>query len=214
MGVWIVDTLRSVTAALQSPAERGSSMALQPTRRRFTIGDYYRMAETGVLTRDDRVELIDGEIVDMSPIGRRHAASLSRLTRLFVLNLAEAAIVRVQDPVRLGEHDEPEPDLALVHPRADFFVSGHPTAQDAFLLVEVSDTSVEYDRQVKASLYARNGIPEYWQVDVNRDHLVVYRDPTADGYATTGVLRRGETISPLAFPELRIAISDVLGESD
>ena len=186
-------------------------MALQPARRLFTATEYYRMAEAGVLTEDDRVELIDGEILEMSPIGRRHSACVARLTSVFSQRLGAAVIVWPQNPVRLSERSEPEPDLALLRPRPDFYASAHPTPADVLLIVEVGDTSVEYDRQVKAPLYAHSGIPELWIVDLNRHHLGVYRDPSEAGYGTTRVLRRGESISPLAFPDLTIAVDDILG---
>ena len=186
-------------------------MALHPTRHRFTTEDYHRIAEAGVLGEDDRVELIDGEILDRGPIGRRHAACVDRLTERLVGDLAGRAIVRVQNPVLLGEHSEPQPDLALLRRRADYYAAGHPAPADILLVVEVADTSVEFDRQVKAPLYARSGLPELWIVDVDRDHVTVHRDPTSEGYATVRVLRRGDTISPLAFPDLTIAVDDILG---
>ena len=186
-------------------------MAIQLTRRRFTTADYHRMAEAGVLGEDDRVELIDGEIVEMSPIGGRHLAVVNRLTRHFVRGVGDAAIVSVQNPVHLGERSEPEPDLALLRPRADDYASGLPGTADILLIVEVADSSLEYDRQVKAPLYARGGIPELWIVDLVGDNVAVYRDPAPAGYGTTRVARRGETISPSAFAELTIAVDEILG---
>jgi Uma2 family endonuclease len=169
------------------------------------------MAEAGVLGEDDRVELIGGEILDMSPIGRRHTACVKRLNRLLSRLVGDAAIVSVQDPVLLSEHDEPEPDLALLRPRPDFYASVDVTPDAVLLVIEVADSSVEYDRQVKAPLYARGRIPELWIVDLVRDHVAVYRDPTSGGYGTTRVARRGETISPSAFAELTIAVDEILG---
>ena len=186
-------------------------MALELKRYRFTTAEYHRMAEAGVLGEDDRVELIDGEILEMSPIGPRHAACVKRLSHLFSQRLGGEAIVSVQDPIGLSDHAEPQPDLALLRPRADFYAPEHPTPEEVLLVIEVADNSVEYDRQIKAPLYARNRIPELWLLDLGRDHLVVYRDPTGDGYATTRLLRPGEAISPLAFPHLMIPIADILG---
>ena len=186
-------------------------MALQLPRRLFTTAEYHRMAEAGVLAEDDRVELIDGEILEMSPIGSRHAACVARLTSLFAQTLGAAAIVWGQNPIHLGERSEPEPDLALLPPRADFYAAGHPGPDDVLLLIEVADTSILYDRQVKVPLYARSGIPEVWLVDLDQQHVAIHRDPTPEGYGIARVARPGETISPTAIPDLAIAVSDILG---
>ncbi len=133
-------------------------MAAQLLRRRFTVHEYHQMGQAGILGEDDRLELLEGEIVEMAPIGSRHQAVVDRLTRLFSNRLGDAAVVRVQGPVRLGEETEPQPDLLLLAPRADFYASAHPGPDDVLLLVEVSDSSTEYDREMKLPLYARYGI--------------------------------------------------------
>ena len=156
-------------------------MALPLTRRRFTVSEYYRMAESGILTEDDRVELIHGEIVEMAPIGRRHAAGVDRVADLFFHRFADGAIIRVQNPVRLDEYSEPEPDVALLRRCADYYEAGHPTPADVLLLVEIADTSTAADRQVKIPLYARSGIPEVWLVGLNEDTIGVYPE-FIDGY--------------------------------
>ena len=186
-------------------------MALPLTRRRFTASEYHQMAQAGILTEDDRVELIDGEIVQTTPIGRRHAACVDRLNRLFADNLGHAVQIRVQNPVRLDEHSEPQPDVALLRPRPDFYASGHPTPADVLLLVEVAETSVQVDRQGKAPLYARSGVPEVWLVDLEQDTITVYRDPAPGGYRTAWMVRRGERLAPLAFADRELAVADVLG---
>ena len=186
-------------------------MALPLTRRRFTVSEYYRMAESGILTEDDRVELIDGEIVEMAPIGRRHAGGVNRVTDLFVYTFRDVAVTAVQNPVRLDEHSEPQPDVALLRRRADFYASGHPIPHDVLLLVDVADTSVAADRQVKIPLYARFGIPEVWLVGLDEDTITVYRDPSPAGYRTVLTVRRGESLAPLAFPDRLLAAADVLG---
>ena len=186
-------------------------MAVQFQRYRFTVDEYSRMAEIGILREDSRVELINGEIIHMHPIGKRHAGGVDRLTYLFVHRVGDRANVRGQNPVRLGEHNEPEPDLMLLRWRADFYAAGHPTPEQVLLVVEIADSSVEYDRQVKSPLYGGAGIPEYWLVNLERDHIVAYRDPTEDGYATTRILRYGESISPLAFPDLTFTVDETLG---
>ena len=178
-----------------------------PTRR-FTVSGYYRMAEAGILKEDDRVELIEGEIVQMSPIGRLHAGSVIRLNHRFLHSIGDAALVSVQNPVRLDEYSEPEPDLALLVPRPDFYTSGHPSAKDILLLVEVADWSIDFDREVKIPLYARAGVREVWLLDLNAGSVTVFRDPSAEGYRTTLTLRRGESIAALAFPGRELAIAD------
>ena len=186
-------------------------MALQQPRWRFTVADYHRMAEAGILHEDDRVELIEGEIVQMSPIGSKHAGNVDRLAHFFLPRLQGRAIVRVQNPIQMGDYSEPEPDLVLLRPRDDFYTSAHPTPADVLLVIEVAETSAAYDRQDKAALYARGGIPEYWVADLGQASLIVYCDPTPDGYTTVRVLRRGEAIRPLAFPDLEVAVTDLLG---
>jgi len=186
-------------------------MAVVLKRRRFTVDEYYRMAEAGILTGDDRVELIDGEIVEMSPIGSHHGGQVKRLNALFTARLGTRAIVSVQDPVRLSPHSEPQPDLALLRPREDFYRRSHPEPADVLLLVEVMDTTVEMDRRVKGPLYARSGIVETWLVDVNADRIETYRSPGADGYREVRVLRRGEALAIGAFPDCPFAVDDLLG---
>lgn len=186
-------------------------MATQLTRRRFTVAEYQQMAQAGILGEDDRVELIDGEIVEMTPIGRRHAACVDRLTQLFTETLGRAAQVRVQNPINLDERSEPQPDLALLRPRSDFYASGHPTPGDILLVVEVAETSADVDRRVKVPLYARSGVPEVWLVDLDQAAITVYRDPTSGGYRTLQTLRRGASLAPAALPDVELAVSDILG---
>ncbi len=152
-------------------------------RHRLTVNDYYRMAETGILTADDKVELIDGELIDMTPIGSRHAALVDRLNHLLLPALSRFAIVRVQQPVRLSDVSEPEPDIAVVLIRADFYESAHPKPDDIYLLIEVADSSLPYDRDLKLPLYARHGVREVWLVDIESKTLRMFRSPTRDGYA-------------------------------
>ena len=186
-------------------------MAVQVLRRRFNVEEYYLMAKAGILSEDDRVELIDGEIVEMPPIGSPHASNVDRLIQLFVLRLGERAIVRAQNPVRLGEHSEPQPDIALLRPRDDFYAAAHPGPQDVLLLIEIADTSIDYDREVKSPLYARAGIPEYWLVDLAGQRIEVYRDPAAGEYRQLRLVRRGERLAPEALPSLEMSSSDILG---
>jgi Uma2 family endonuclease len=186
-------------------------MAVPATHFRFSVTDYHKLVEAGVLTEDSRVELIDGEIIQMSPIGRRHASRVARLTNSFTLMLGAAVIVWPQNPIRLNDYSEPEPDLVLLKPRDDFYEEEIPSASDALLVIEIADSSLDYDRQVKAPLYARNAIPEYWLGDLNQRRLFIYTDPTSDGYASVRVAQLGETVSPLAFPDVQIPVDEIVG---
>ena len=152
------------------------------TKHRLSVDDYYRMADAGVLAQDARVELIEGEIIDMAPIGSRHAAVVNRLNRLLGAAVGDAAFLTVQSPVRLSKLSEPQPDLMLVRPRPDDYSGSHPTARDVLLLIEVSDTTVRYDREIKMPLYASYGVREYWLVDLDQQDLTCYRAPHNGGY--------------------------------
>ena len=186
-------------------------MTVQLLRRRFTVDEYHRMGQAGILGEDDRLELLEGEIVEMAPIGSRHQATVDRLTRLFSGRMADAVLVRVQGPVRLAEDSEPQPDVTLLRLRDDFYATAHPGPEDVILLVEVSDSSIEYDREVKLPHYARQGIPEVWIVDLDKDAIEVYTEPTVEGYRGVSQLGRGQTLSPQHFPPLELAVDQVLG---
>lgn len=177
-------------------------------KRRFTIEDFQQMGRAGILTEDDRVELIEGEIVQMSPIGSRHAACVGRLTRLFGRAVGDRAIVWVQNPVDLGKNSELQPDLALLRPRQDFYAPRHPTAAEVLLLIEVLATSGDYDRDVKLPLYAQAGITEVWFVDLERDHVGVYRNPVGSTYSNVAVA--GSILSPQALLDLSLPVSEML----
>jgi Uma2 family endonuclease len=179
-------------------------------RRRFTVGGYERMGAAGVLGEDDRVELLDGEIVEMSPIGPLHAALVDRLTRLFVRLAGPDVVVRVQNPVRIGSYSEPEPDLVLAHRRDDGFLLAHPVPDDVALLVEVADSSLPVDRGVKVPLYARAGIVEVWIVDPAERRVLVHRDPSGDGYQDTSVARPGDTVTATALPDVVLDVGQLL----
>jgi Uma2 family endonuclease len=182
------------------------------TRRRFTVEEYHRMGEVGILPEDSRVELIAGDIVVREPIGSYHAGAVNRLTRLWTSMLGDRAVVQVQNPVELAKEDtELQPDVALLQPRADFYATSHPVAADVLLLIEVADTSLPRDRRVKVPLYARAGIREVWLVDLPSDRIEVYRDPTASGYGHVRALGRGESVACEAIPDLTVAVADLLG---
>lgn len=180
---------------------------IAPARHRFSVTEYYRMAETGVLPPDARVELLGGEILDMSPIGPMHGSVTKRLIHFFSHAARDRWVLAVQDPVHLDEHSEPQPDLALLRPERDFYQKRHPRAEDVFLLIEVADASLATDRDVKLPAYGRAGIAEVWLANLNELVLEVYRDPHFTGYASKIIHRAGDAARPLAFPDVAVAVS-------
>ena len=186
-------------------------MALQAARRLFTVDEYYQMTAAGILHEDDRVELIAGEIIQMAAIGSRHAGCVNRLTQSFVLHVAGRAIVTIQNPIHLNNRTEPQPDMSLLAPRSDFYTAGHPGPQDVLLVVEVADTFVAFDRETEIPLYARAGIPESWLVHLPESRIEAHRQPTPTGYQEVIRLARGMRLTPLAFPDLVLAVADILG---
>jgi Uma2 family endonuclease len=185
-------------------------MALTLVRHRFSVDEYEQMIEHGILTENARVELIRGEIIEKMAIGDPHAACVKRLNRLFSTTLGNRALISVQDPIRLID-SEPEPDVALLLPRDDYYLSGKPRAPDILLVIEVSDSSLEYDREVKLPMYAEAGIAEFWIVNLEDDCLEVYRQPTAGGvYNEIRILRRGEDADIAALPGPSVAVDDIL----
>lgn len=179
----------------------------EPVRRLFTVSEFHSMAEAGILTEDDRVELIEGEIYRMAPIGSRHAACVNRLNHLLQ---GTGAILSPQNPLALNDRSEPLPDLALLRWRDDFYSRSHPTPGDVLLLIEVADTSVGFDRGVKTPLYAQRGIPEFWLVDLSKSVVEIHRQPSVKGYQHVRRFGKGDRIAPLAFPELELDVSDIL----
>ncbi len=181
-----------------------------PARHRLDVDAYYKMAEAGILTREDRVELIDGEIIDMNPIGSPHAALVKRLNRLFARAAAEGTVlVGIQDPLRLDAYNEPEPDLMLLRPRADDYQANHPGAADVLLLIEVSDSSLAYDRGRKLALYAKFGVLEVWIVDLAGAAVEVYRGPKEGGYSSQE-RRTGGSLTPDLVPSVAIDVAALL----
>jgi Uma2 family endonuclease len=187
-------------------------MPTEIIKKRFTVADYHRMAEAGILGPKERVELIDGEIVEMSPTGHPHWVRVARATTLFIRTFGDRAVVNVQNPIQLTEWTEPEPDLVVYKPRPDFYLKKKPAPEDVFFLMEISDTSLRYDRNVKVPLFAAAGIPEVWIQDVKSDVLYVYREPQRNGYGVTLDLRRNDIVSPTAFPDVQFSIDNLLGE--
>ena len=186
-------------------------MAMPLQLHRFTVDEYHRMGEAGVFHEDDRVELIDGQVVRMTPIGGRHAGCVIRLTAFFAPAAGGTTNLSVQNPLVLGEHEEPQPDVVVLRHRADGYRARLPRAEDVLLVIEVSDTSLETDRRMKIPRYARAGIPEAWLLNLPSDRIEVHRDPTPQGYATVRVAERGETVTPLALPTVSLQVDDILG---
>lgn len=184
-------------------------MVLQIVRHQFTVKQFHQMAESGILSENERVELIRGEMIDMSPIGRRHAGCVNRLVNLLIQLLGKRIILAPQNPVELNETSEPQPDIALLKPRPDFYRNSHPQPEDIFLLIEMADTTVKYDREVKIPLYAEANIPEVWLVDVNQEIIEVYRNSLEGIYQDVQKLTKNQSLSILAFSDVSIHLSEL-----
>ncbi len=184
-------------------------MALQVPRKRFTVQEYYRMAETGVLREDDRVELIEGEILEMAPIGVRHATCVDRLNKSLNRLLPDELIVRVQSPIHLGDYSEPEPDITLLKPRDYADAEEHPGPSDILLLIEVSDTTLGLDRRMKVPFYARAGIAEVWIVNLQQDAIEVHSHPGGNAYRKLRRFHSGQSI-PISGVGVALRVNDVI----
>ena len=184
-------------------------MSVQIARRHFNVAEYYRMMEAGILSESDHVELIDGEVVEMSPIGSRHAACVDRLNKFF--NKLEEIIVRVQNPIRLDDFSEPQPDITLLRMRADFYAQGHPIPSDVLLVVEVADSSTEFDRAVKLPLYAEAMIAEFWLVNLPDEKVAVFSHPSNGEYQKSHELKRGANLTSIIIPGLSLSVDAILG---
>ena len=181
-------------------------------RHRITVDEYYRMAEVGILPPGARVELIEGEIIDMAPVGTGHGGTVGQLDQLLHDAARGRAHVLAQLPVRLSDISEPEPDFALVKPRADFYKKKHPGPADTYLIIEVSESSLRYDLQVKAPLYARHGIPEYWVIDLKGRQVRFFRSPGSGQYADVTSTGTPGVVAPVALPDVQIDLTHVLDD--
>lgn len=184
---------------------------MQLLTRKFTIEQYQKMGEMGIFQPEERIELIEGEIIKMSPIGLQNAVVINRLNRFFSVQLVERTVVTIQNPIQLNNYSEPQPDIALLKPREDFYANKFPSPEDVLLLIEIADSSVICDQEVKLPLYAENNIPEFWLVNIPRQVLEVYRQPEAKTYQKQQIISKNQTISPLAFPDLTIDFSTIFG---
>jgi Uma2 family endonuclease len=179
-------------------------------RHRFSSNDYHQMIEIGILGEDDRVELIDGEIVAMAAIGSHHAGCTKKSNSFFTNKLGSRVIVSIQDPIALEDGTEPEPDIALLRVTDHFYASQHPTPADIFFILEIADTSFLYDKEVKLLKYAQAGIAEAWLLNLNETEVLACRVPSENGYQDIRTIKRGQSLSLLAFPDLLVSVDDLL----
>ncbi|MEJ0040522.1 MAG: Uma2 family endonuclease [Gammaproteobacteria bacterium] len=184
-----------------------------PRRHRITVAEYHRMAEDGSFAPDARVELIDGVIIDMPPIGSPHAGTVTELHTLLSRAVGERAMVRSQLPIQLGDNSEPQPDFALVAPRKGFYKDRHPTADDTLLVIEVSDSTLSDDLRSKMVFYARHGIREYWVVDIGNRQLHVFRSPAGTGYEQASSLHQPGVLDITALPGTSVDLSSLFRAS-
>ena len=181
---------------------------VEQLRHRWTVAAFHKMVETGLLGEDDRVELIEGELIDMAPIGSDHSGCVNRLNRTFQA-ASTRILVGVQNPVILDQGSEPQPDISVLRWRDDFYAKSHPRPEDILLLIEVADTTARYDREVKVPLYARHAIPEVWLLDLQQRRLEIYLEPQQGEYMRMEQRRTG-SVSPTQLPEINIKIDDLL----
>ncbi|MBS1797448.1 MAG: Uma2 family endonuclease [Acidobacteria bacterium] len=178
--------------------------------RRIRASEYERMIEAGIYTENDRLELLNGEIIEIMPKGPKHTSVNSRILRYLIRLMGDRAIVRSQDPIRLDDFSEPEPDVVLAEPTEDEYAENHPTPADILLIVEISDTTLVYDREDKSRAYSRNGIRHYLLINLQDETIEDYREPGADGYGSKRTCRRGDRFNLVAFPEIEIGVEDLL----
>ncbi|NJL02744.1 MAG: Uma2 family endonuclease [Spirulinaceae cyanobacterium RM2_2_10] len=184
---------------------------MQLATHKFTADQYQKMGEAGIFHPEARLELIQGDILVMSPIGLKHAATVNRLANLLPRLVGDRTIVSIQNSIRLNDYSEPQPDVVLLQPRADFYESQIPQPDNVLLLIEIADSSLRYDRRVKAPLYAENNIQEFWLINLLDQTLECYRQPQAEAYTDQQTLNRDQAIAPLAFPDLTLNLTQILG---
>jgi Uma2 family endonuclease len=179
-------------------------------RRRLTVDEYERMGRAGILHEDERVELIDGELIQMAPIGSKHAGCVKSCVHVFRQYPADWYLLSVQDPVRISDFSELQADVALLRPRPDNYTESNPAASDVLLVIEVADTTAAHDRRVKLPRYAAAGIPEAWLINLPRRSVEVHREPRDGRYQQVTIYRRGERITLVMLPEIAVAVDDIL----
>lgn len=185
-------------------------MAVQPTKLCFTVNDYYRMAEAGIFAEDARLELVNGEVIEMTPIGSRHAACVKKLTELLYNSLSKKVQIGVQDPILLNDFTEVRPDISLLRRKKDFYAKRHPNANEVYLVIEIADTSITYDRSIKLPLYAQAGIAEIWIIDLQNEVVEISSDPDGGDFLKKTIYKTGESVRSNIFPELIIPVNEIL----
>jgi Uma2 family endonuclease len=198
--------------AVQTLPAQEATQEVQPTRWTFTVADYHRMLEVGIFTEDDRVELIDGEVIRMGPIGSPHAATVNRLNAILAPQIGNTAIVSIQNPVVLTDSTEPQPDLLILKYRDDFYENALPGSADVLLIIEVSDTTLAFDRQEKLSRYAQAGIPEVWITVLENATVERYSEPSGNQYSTKQTYKRGQSVNILALPQIIVSVDSIFGK--
>jgi len=185
------------------------SKSFNPLKYRFTVKDFHKLAETGILQETNKIELITGELINMSPIGSAHAGTVDKIVALLVRKINDKAIVRCQNPIILDDYSEPEPDIALVKFSKNFYTDNHPLPQDVLLVIEIADTSIRYDREIKIPLYAKADIPEVWLIDLNQKQLEIYTQPYEQSYRTIHLPHLTEKITAQLLPEVELSVSEL-----
>lgn len=195
---------------IAEPVEMNAEVKVN--RHKFKVDDYLRIVELGVMGEDTRVELIWGELVEMSPINIAHTSTNKRLISLLTSQLGKRIVLGVQDPVQIGEDSLPLPDISVLKPRVDFYSERQPGPDDILFFIEVADSSLRFDQRVKAKLYGAASIADYWIINLPERQIEVYREPQPDGYRTVTRYKPGESISPLAFPDASLNVDDIIGD--
>jgi Uma2 family endonuclease len=192
------------------PNQTDAAPILSANLKYWTVQEYDRMSQMGILDSDERTELIAGQIVIMTAKGTPHVLTLQLIASSLQVQLNNAALIRTQDPIRLDDFSDPEPDLAIVKGNMFDYADRHPCPEDVYLVVEVADSTLKKDCEVKDKLYARANIPDYWVIDLPNRQVHIFRIPTPTGYASHTILSESQTVSPLAFPSIVLPISSIL----
>ena len=179
--------------------------------KRFNVEEFRKMTEVGILPEESGWEVIDGYLIDKMSIGSKHASTVKRLNRIFTNLVGNEAIISIQDPIRVDEYNEPEPDVALLKSRKDFYAESHPTPQDVLLLIEVSDSTVEFDREIKKTLYAKAEVAEFWLVNLKENTVECYSSPKNGNYRLAKILEKGKTIKSETIEKLTLQVEEILG---
>ncbi len=182
----------------------------QVAPKRFRVEDFRKMTEAGILPEESGWEVIDGYLIDKMSIGSKHASTVKRLNKLLTALAGNDAIVSIQDPVHIDDYNEPEPDVALLKPREDFYAESHPTPHDVLLLIEVSDSTIEYDREIKKTLYADAEIAEFWLVNLREETVECYSQPKNGTYRLARILEKGETVQSISIENLSLQVEEIL----